>query len=205
MSDYPLPPFDYELIPIIVEVPRGFQFIRFNPGDYSSCLYFGDKAQSRFDSPSGDYGVLYVALTVAGAFVETFGHDITRLEPKHKILSIQQLKSRNVFSVTTEQPLKLASLIGPGLAQLGLDNQINTQPGYKASQQWSQWLFDHPQEFDGVIYHSRHDPYQHSVALFDRSKEKMSENNLGLVYDYSDSHGGTIFDVLDNYGWTITG
>jgi hypothetical protein len=68
----------------------------------------------------------------------------------------------------TTRPARLADLRGHHLAQLRIDSKIFSHTDYAITQQWSRAFFEHADTFDGLIFHSRHDPSRFAVALFER-------------------------------------
>jgi hypothetical protein len=84
-------------------------------------MFFGSTGSSRFDAPSGEYGVLYVAVDVYGAFIETFGRRLGR-----QSLQLADFATRALARVTTSRPLRLVDLAGVGLAQVGADARLTT-------------------------------------------------------------------------------
>jgi hypothetical protein len=129
--------------------------IHFSPGN-------GMSAQGRFDSATGTFGVLYAALSFAGAVVETLLR-----KPSRRLISVGELSNRGVVALTTNRDLALVDFRGPGLQQLGLDAAINTGP-YENCGLWADQLFAHPERPDGILYPSRHDPSEGCIALFER-------------------------------------
>jgi hypothetical protein len=116
----------------------------------------------RFDSASGRFGVLYIALAPAGAIVET----LLRSPERHSI-AMDAIAARALSVLTCETGLRLVPLSGSNLQKLGVDNSITTGP-YGPCGLWSDALFDHRDAPDGVIYPSRHNPDERCIALFER-------------------------------------
>jgi len=135
--------------------------IHFSPGN-------GRPAQGRFDSAAGAFGVLYVALTFAGAMVETLMR-----KPARRLISSGDLSSRGVATLVANRNLALVDFRGPGLQQLGLDGTINTGP-YENCGLWADGLFAHPERPDGILYPSRHDPSEACLAVFERDDLMMA-------------------------------
>jgi hypothetical protein len=75
--------------------------------------------------------------------------------------------SRSISELTPLRELRLVRLHGTGLQQVGTDNSISTGP-YDQCSLWSDALWDHPEQPDGIAYQSRHDSSEFCLALFDR-------------------------------------
>jgi hypothetical protein len=84
-------------------------------------IYFGQSGQTRFDAPAGQYGVLYVAADVNGAFIETFGRRLN-----YRLLSLHDFIAREVSQVTQTRPLRLVDLTGSGLSLIGADSRLTS-------------------------------------------------------------------------------
>jgi hypothetical protein len=66
-----------------------------------SPMFFGKTLDYRFDSASGDCGVLYASSVLAGAFVETFMQELGRTS-----VSIKELRERPVALIYPRRPLR---------------------------------------------------------------------------------------------------
>ncbi len=160
--------------------------IFFGPGRGRSPVY-------RFDSASNSFGVLYVGVQERGALVETILRN-----PQFTFVEYSAVSERSISRLVCRNDLLLAGLFGPGLQHLGLTNDISTGP-YEPCGAWSDALYHHPQRPDGIIYHSRHDPEQLCIALFERAKVAMRvENTKRLVDDLA-----AVRTVLRHYGKTL--
>src|SRR3954469_14452002 len=73
-------------------------WVRSHPTTFEP-LYFGRSGDNRFDAPHGEYGVLYLAREVEGAFVETFGR---RLE--YRAVTMAALRQRVLTEVRAVAP-----------------------------------------------------------------------------------------------------
>ena len=129
--------------------------VHFSPGD-------GLPPAGRFDSAAGRFGVLYAALSLEGAFVETVLRN-----PSRRLVGLQDIAARSVTELQALRDLRLAQLHGAGLQALGVDNAVTTGP-YTPCGLWADALFAHPDRPDGIAYASRHDPDQLCIALFSR-------------------------------------
>jgi hypothetical protein len=117
-----------------------------------SPLHFGRAGLNRFDAPGGQYGILYLAADIHGAFIETFGRALGV-----RTITVARLASRLFTEVRQTRPLRVVDLTGPGLARIGADGRLSTG-AYDLSQRWALALHEHPDRPDGLLYRSRHDP-----------------------------------------------
>jgi hypothetical protein len=129
--------------------------IFFGPGPGAPATY-------RFDSSSGAFGVLYVALGLAGALVETLLRN-----PRRKMIALADIETRATSVLRCRRDLRVVGLHGAGLQILGLDNSISTGP-YEPCGAWADALFAHPEAPDGLAFRSRHDPDEICFAIFER-------------------------------------
>jgi hypothetical protein len=77
-------------------------FVRIHQCRYSA-LYFGKAGLYRFDAPQHEYGVLYMAEHIAGAFVETFG-DEWDVQARYNVMPAARLASRCVSTLRLTRP-----------------------------------------------------------------------------------------------------
>jgi hypothetical protein len=138
-------------------------------------IYFGRHGTNRFDAPppAPAFGVLYLARTAAGAFVETLGHDTAALAMTRLIEQAElDLRAVSKVQVRKGQALRLVDLQGSGLMRIGADARILSSD-IAIAQRWAEALHDHPAEADGILYVARHDPSETCVALFERARSKI--------------------------------
>jgi hypothetical protein len=129
--------------------------IFFGPGPGAPPTY-------RFDSASGAFGVLYIALGFAGALVETLLRN-----PRRKMVAQADIEERASSVVRCRRDLRIVRMHSAGLQILGLDNSISTGP-YEPCGVWADALWAHPDAPDGLAFRSRHDPDQICLAIFER-------------------------------------
>lgn len=187
-----------------VEVPPGARMLRLNLDTHSSALYFGRRAEFRFDSPDGQFGVLYAAEAVDTAFAETFGHDVAEVHGlgEVKFIGTGDLDSRRLFEFTATKSLQLADFTGAGLVTLNLDADFVASKDYGQPQAIAKALYE--AGFQGIRYHSRALPSGVAYALFDNARDCLTEENLGKLSQWSDPLSGRdIYDVLDDHGWSL--
>lgn len=124
--------------------------------------FLGRTGLNRFDAPGSEFGVLYAAEDLQGAFIETFGDAAGRTVT---------VNSLTVRAYTTFEPTRALSLVdvrGAGLARIGADARLFAGDRVPA-QQWSLAIWSHPATVDGICYRARHDPSRSAVALYDRA------------------------------------
>src|ERR1035437_8919802 len=131
--------------------------------------YFGRNKSERFDDPQGVFGVLYGSTTADAAFAEVFLRKLASMS-----VAQVDLQSRAI-STFNARPLKCVELTGSGLRKLSCDNRISTEKPYRTTHLWSRALFLHPQQPDGLVYRSRHNPRFRCLALFDRCDAKLTD------------------------------
>lgn len=71
--------------------------------------FFGRTGKFRFDAPAAEYGVLYIARSREGAFIETFG-SVVQVQSGRNYLDEQTVDKRCWGRVMSSRPLRLAAL-----------------------------------------------------------------------------------------------
>jgi hypothetical protein len=139
-------------------------------------MFFGKTLDYRFDSASGECGVLYAAPSLNGAFVETFMQELGRTS-----ISLKELSARPVALIYSKRPLRFIDLcaIG-GQMRLGLDGRICTG-SYAVAQAWSDALRKHPEKPDGILFPSRHELSIPSCAIFETAKDELYWERWGSL------------------------
>jgi hypothetical protein len=158
-------------------------------------LHFGSSGFNRFDAPSGQYGALYVAADAYAAFIETFGRELGR-----RRIEAAQVASRALARVDQIRPLRLVDLTGPGLSLIGADSRL-AAASYDLSQRWALALYEHPDQPDGLLYRSRHDPSRLCAAIFDRAASALTATSLGSLADASNA--ALLADLLDTDEYSL--
>ena len=190
-NSHPEPPLDFERQVLPVTLESGL-FYRLNPAGYASAIYYDASGCGRFDL-KGQLGVLYLGKTIEAAFIETFGRNLGQ-----RFVSRDMIKTRSLFAIESDRPLKLLQLYGAGLAKLGVDSELSSGRKYRLPRLWCEAIYSHPQQVDGIYYMSRHDNTQLCCGLFDRGSYRLSENNLGNLLSYDRQK---FFEILDLYGF----
>ena len=163
------------------------------------AIHFGKQPINRFDAPAGEFGVLYVARTERGAFIETFGETFGH-DTGIRVLDHKEVDTRALSRIDVATPLRLVDLRGPGLARLGADGELVTG-AYALSQAWALALHDHPSAPDGIVYRARHDPSQVCAALFERTRRSITTTTLGA---FSNARLATLLaELLDVYDFGL--
>lgn len=156
-------------------------FVRIHQCRYSA-LYFGKTGVYRFDAPHHEYGVLYIADHIDGAFVETFG-DVWDVQAHYNIVSAARLVSRCVSAVHLARPITVCDLTDEGLARIGADGRLTSGDRLMA-QQWSLAIWRHTAAVDGIRYRVRHDQSEIAIALFDRAANAVTADSLGMLTEH---------------------
>ena len=186
----PPPDFNERILPVS---PSLGAWYRLNPIGYQSSLFFDRSGRGRFDNPQAEYGILYVALEIEGAFIECFGRT-------HGAIAVSQaaLRKRNLFTIESDRPLMLVDLWGASLVKIGADARL-ASGSYLAARHWASAIWSHPQRVDGICYRSRHDDTRLCCAIFDRAAESLREQNLGTLLD----NPQPLAKTLDCYGYGL--
>lgn len=119
-------------------------------------------------TPRGVFGVLYGPTTAEAAFAEVFLRQLDLMPVSQIDL---QVRSISTFG---PKPLRCVELTGSGLRKLACDNRISTEKPHHTTNRWSRALYAHPQQPDGLVYRSRHNPRFRCLALIDRCNSKLT-------------------------------
>ncbi|MGE3841403.1 MAG: RES family NAD+ phosphorylase [Vicinamibacterales bacterium] len=160
------------------------------------ALQFSTGPVSRFNAPTREFGVLYVAEDLGGAFIETFGRQLDV-----RSVTSTALSGRAAWHVESEQDLRFVDLASPGgLARLGADNRL-TSGEFTSAQSWARALWQHPAQPDGIYYRLRHDPARCGCAVFDRAGSHLRASSLGTLWD--PSRRRELGRLLDEFGFAL--
>jgi hypothetical protein len=192
-GDAPLPPGDLprRRLPIIETSGPWLRLHRV----YHDPVFFGRTLENRFDDPRQEFGVLYVAESLDGAFIETFGRN-----PGLNTVSVRQLSQRSLARIGVTRPVRLVDLTGPGLARIGTTAAVLAGRHGRA-QEWSRALWSHPDLPDGLLYRARHDPSCICVAIFDRAEHVVYAQTLGGLV--TPAHLAHLGDTLRRYDFSM--
>ena len=167
----PLPPPDFGSRDLAIEVvPAGTRLVRIHRSDLDP-IFFGSTGGNRFDDFLKEYGVCYLCTTPEGAFAETCLRAVGAY-----FVALTFLEARSFAEIEVIAPLRLISMHGPGLAQIGATAAVTSGP-HRAAQQWSRAVHDHPTAPDGIAYRSNHDNGELGVALFERAGGRLGTAN----------------------------
>jgi hypothetical protein len=173
--------------------PAEFWYRSYRVGN--SPIFFGKSRTNRWDSPDGDFGVVYLGADEHCAFMESIGRGVL----KTRFVPSSQLRERALAKIRFRETLRLIDMVtSGGLTRLGTESSLASGSGYKNSQRWSRALREHPSKPDGLYYRSRHDPARTACGLFDhcaRSVEVVAE--LGSWADQPALLG----EILDHYAF----
>ncbi len=155
-----------------------------------AAKHFGRDRRHRFDAPNGEFGTLYAGQDDACAFIEVFGDPLDA-----RLLSLRTLAQYCLSDVRVARPLRLVDLTGPGLRRLGADARLTGGVDYQASRDWALALWAHPDQPDGILYRSRHDPSLQAVGVLDRAGSALRmARRRGLAEDRA-----ALAALLDRY------
>jgi hypothetical protein len=174
-GDHPLPTSELNLRKPIITRHAG-PFFRIYRKVHKSPMFFGKTLNYRFDSASGDCGVLYASPLLEGAFVETFMQELGRAT-----VTKAELRERPVALIRSRRHLRLIDLKKRGgLMRLGMDGRICTG-SYAIAQAWSDALRRHPAAPDGILFPSRHELNLPSCAIFETGKHELDWMHQGTL------------------------
>lgn len=118
---------------------------------------------NRFDCPGAEFGMLYAAADIEGAFVETV------LRRNGRLIRRERVAARSWIEITLARPMLVARLYGNGLLWHGQDASISTASDYRESRALSLALHEDFPDLDGIPYRSKHDNDRLCYAFFDRA------------------------------------
>jgi len=167
--EHPDPPADLNSRELPISEFRQREWTRIHQVGFGP-IRFGKSALNRFDDPQRRFGVMYVAETFNGAFVEVLGVDAATVPGSS--LSEQELRTHAWSLVPMASPWRLVDLSGPGPIAIGAHGGISTCD-HGIAQRWSRQLYVHPDKPDGIYYRCRGDLSESAVALFDRARDKL--------------------------------
>jgi chromosome partitioning protein len=177
---------------------KGFQIFRIHTVQ-RPALYFNRNSNSRFSSFIQNYGVLYAGLDPFVAFREIFNLKSLRL------IDQESLERMCLSCFWLQRDLKLIDISGPGLTMIGADSRIITGSNFPLSQSWSQTLYEHRANVDGLYYRSCYDPsrfcvalYENRVRLEDLQEQRITQNNL-----LDESFAAMLQQILDEYQYQL--
>lgn len=181
---HPAPPSDLaSRLPRLRALQAGTVLHRFHNAALGP-VFFDRGTTSRLNAPDGRFGVLYTALSAAGAFAETFLRT-----PGATLLDPDLVAQKACAALALQREVRLIELHGPGAAVIGATAELcHAAPPYDLPQAWSSALHAHPVQADGLAYRARHNDDEICVALFDRAQDAITiarrERNLDADWFY---------------------
>jgi len=133
---------------------------------YPNPIHWSRAGKSRFDSPEAPLGVFYLGQDLETAVLEVFGSRWLDL----RILQISALVRFNVFVFALKTAYRCVNLTGGGLSLAGSDANLCASLDYPVTQRWAAAFMRHPQNPQGLAYHSRLNPKKTCYALFGSSE-----------------------------------
>ena len=131
------------------------------------AVFFGPSAdkgpQNRFDAPAGEYGILYAARRLEGAFVETLLR-----RRSGRIVRRDFIEERQWTPLRLLRPVTLAKIMDEGLLFHGVDASVSASDNYAPSRALALDLYNDFPSVEGLAYRSRHNNGEVCYALFDR-------------------------------------
>lgn len=152
----------------LVEVPD--TIYRISHRDYPDPLHWSKKGANRFDAPSHPYGMLYTAFNPECALLEVFGD----IWAEDRLIPRRELAGFNLCTLMVSGPLHVADFTGENLNRFGTDANLSASLDYALTRQWAAALMSHPDQPQGILYHSRKNPLLYSYALFGTAQTKSA-------------------------------
>jgi RES domain len=196
LSGHPGPPADLaRRRPRLRTLPAGTRLHRFHTkerdGRRLAPAYFDRGLGGRLNAPDGSYGVLYVALSAAGAFAETFLRT-----PGRTLLDPELVAAKAYAELALTRDLAALELHGPGAAAIGATAELtHGPPPYGLPQSWSHALHGHPCAADALAYRARHNDDEVCLAVFERAAAALSvvggatDLDADWFYELAEEHG----------------
>jgi hypothetical protein len=198
---HPYPPDRLPEILPIHTITRGTELFRVHLARYGAIHFSGmkpEESNTRFRSPSQEYGTMYLATDLFGAFRETIG-----AMSSYRLVSESNLSSRCLSIVTADRDLDLADISGSGLTWVGADARLTTG-SYSVAQAWAKALWQHSPHVDGLYYRSRYDPSRFCIVLFsDRlAADSLTAKPINQNF-LEDLFVNQLIEILNEYNYTI--
>jgi len=151
----------------IVAVPESRPLWRVHETRFGA-IWYGTRADKRFDDPAGGFGVLYLGESPAVAVLETLVRGSDRC-----IVDEREWDLRSISPVHLAEELRLLRFEGVGLRRFGIGAERAHAGGYAECQDLSAALHGRHPDVDGIQFRSRWDTSQLCYAVFDRAKHKV--------------------------------
>lgn len=149
---------------LVIRLDPGTPLVRVHHKD-NGAVWFGPAPGAvpggRFDAPNGEFGTLYVAEHLKGAFVET------ALRRANRIVARPFVEQKAWSVLRPMRELTLVQLHGDGLIHFGVTSDICAGDDYGPSQALALALYK-KFPLDGIVYRARHNNDEICYALNDR-------------------------------------
>lgn len=156
-------------------LPEGTRLVRVH-WTTADPLGFSVGRANRFDCPGAQFGVLYAAADIEGAFVETV------LRRNGRLIRRERVEARSWIEITLGRPLVVARLHGNGLLWHGQDASISTASDYREARGLSLALHEDFPDLDGIAYRSKHDNDRLCYAFFGRVRAATLVRSAGAPF-----------------------
>lgn len=133
------------------------------------AIWYGTRADKRFDDPAGVFGVLYLGESPAVAVLETLVRGADRC-----VVDQREWNLRSVSQVSLAEELRMVQFEGPGLRRFGIGAERAHAGSYAECQQLSATLHARHPDVDGIQFRSRWDTSRMCWAVFDRASHKIA-------------------------------
>jgi hypothetical protein len=132
------------------------------------AIWYGTRADKRFDDPAGGFGVLYLGESPAVAVLETLVRGSDRC-----VVDQNEWKRRSVSRVYLAEELRVLQFEGASLRRFGIGAERAHAAGYAECQEMSAMLHARDPSIDGIQFRSRWDTSQLCWAVFQRASHKI--------------------------------
>lgn len=126
---------------------------------------------SRFSDPDRQYPVLYLAIDLRTAFLETVIRD-DLVNRDRRTLALAEISDRRVITIASAEPLRLLDLREGGASAVGAPTAVIGDRRHAAGQALSGALYRGLEEADGILYPSRFTNAP-CAAVFDRAVDRL--------------------------------
>lgn len=179
---------------LTIDLPAGATIIRVHRHT-NGAVYFGPSAgkpaECRFDALHSEYRILYAAVNLEGAFVETV------LRRPRRIFRRAFVEERGWTTLAVKRTLKLAKLYDEGLQFHGTDAGLIGAEDYTESRALALSIHQEDISIDGLAYRSRYDNGEICHALFDR----VAGADLAVATaERFDQHKDRVDNLMRRYG-----
>jgi RES domain. len=168
----------------------GTQFKRCQPQRYDSGIHYGKPTEAeagRFNDPTSNIGVCYVAEYAITALGETYGRQNQREKElgQNYTISRSSLEKACMCTLRAKRDLVIVDL-GKLMAMLHITIDQVSSPDYSVTHQLVAYLANKT-SFDGISFRSRHFDHGYCIALFERNDEQLEDVSMDSMSSYADS------------------